>query len=95
LILEDISGVISTIHDVDFGEATNGALSARVDFPHNLEGLTDGKILVGRDDAEDDGAGFGDIPQSHVFGDFVDVVWLFADGDGGNAGQIDDGEVGA
>ncbi len=93
MIFEYISGIISTIHDVDFGETTNRALPTWVNFPHDFEGLAYCKVLIGRDDAKDDGTGFGYIPQSHIFGDFVDVVWLFTDRDGGNTWQIDDGEV--
>lgn len=51
--------------------------------------------MVGGDHAEDDGPGLGDIPERHVFGDVVDVWWLLSDGDGGDSGEVDDGEVGA
>lgn len=94
MILQNISSVISTIHNVDFGQATNRTLSTWVDLSHDLQCLADCQILVGRNDTKDDGTWLRDIPQRHIFGDFVDVIGLFSDGNGGDAGQVDDGQVG-
>ena len=54
LIFKNLGCIVSSVHDVDFGEAADGALASWIDFAHEFEGLAGGQILVGGDDAEDD-----------------------------------------
>lgn len=94
-VFQDVSSVIAAIHYVDLGQAADRSLAWRIDFSHYLQCLADSEVLISGYDAEDDGARFRDIPKCHIFGDIVDVRGLSADGDGGDSGQVDDGEVGA
>lgn len=51
--------------------------------------------MISRYDAQDDGPLFTDIPKSHVFSNFVYVVWLLTHRDRGNTRQIYDSKIGA
>ena len=59
-----------------------------------FQAVGDGHVLVGRDDAEDDGLGIFAVPGRHIGGDLLDV-FLALDVDPGDARQVDHGQVGA
>ena len=61
LIFKNISRIISTIHNIDFGEATDWSLTRWIYFSHDLQSFTCSEILIGRDHTKNDRSWLIDI----------------------------------
>ena len=82
------------IHDVDFGDDSNGPLLVPVPLSGQFQTVRDCHVLIGRDHAEDNGFGIFAVPGCHFGGDLLDV-FLALDVDPGDARQVDHGQIGA
>ena len=58
LVFQDVSSIVSAIHDVYLGQTTDRSLTRGINLPHNLECLTHCQVLIGRYDTEDDRSRF-------------------------------------
>ena len=82
------------IHDVDFGDDSDGPLLASIPLSGQFQTVGDCHVLIGRDYTEDNGFGIFAVPGCHIGGDLLDV-FLTLDVDPGDARQVDHGQVGA
>ena len=57
LVHKHLLGRCPLVHDVDFGDNSDGALSGLVPLSGKFESVRNGEILISGDDAEDDGLG--------------------------------------
>lgn len=94
LVFEHLTSIVTSIHDIDFGETSDRPLPWRIDFSHDLECFTCGEILICWDDTQYYRPFFRNVSQSHVFGDVVYIARLLSNGDGSDSWQVDDSESG-
>ena len=94
LVHEHAAGVGAFVHDVDFGDDADGPPAAGVELAGHQEGVAGGHVLVGGDDAQDDGPLLPRVVHAHVLGDLLDVLTLVVDRNLGDARQVHDGQVG-
>lgn len=60
-------GISASVHDIDFGDAADGPLSKFIDLPGHVQNLVVSDVLVGWNNAQDDGIGIFHVPSLWVW----------------------------
>lgn len=76
---EDFQSVGAMIHQIQFGQHTNGPFSLRINLASELESFRVHKVDIGWRDCQDNTVRFGNILANQVLGLFLNVCWLVAD----------------
>ena len=80
------------VHDIDFGDDSDGSLLVPVPLPSQFQTVGDCHVLIGRNYAEDNGFGIFAVSGCHFGGDLLNV-FLALDVDPGDAWQVDHCQV--
>lgn len=92
-ILENVFGVGALVHEIELRDDTNRACSLRIDLFGELERIGVGQIRVGWRHSENETRFLFDELVNHRFDLRFDVDGLIADGNFGEAWQVDEGEI--
>ena len=77
LIHQHLLGGGTFIHDVDFGDDSNGPLLASIPLSGQFQTVGDCHVLICRDYTEDNGLWIFAIPSCHICGNLLDVFLTF------------------
>jgi len=90
---ENIVGIGTTVHQIELGDNTDGALAAGIYVTSKLDGIACGKIDVTGSNGEDDSVGLSDVLEAHTTDLILDIRGLITDRHTSNTGKIDQSQV--